>query len=151
MQREVNSRVINRWHNHLDPEVNKKPLSSEEETIIFEAQKVYNNRWAEIAKLLEGRTDNVVKNYFYSALRRQLRKVLKKVGEDETGEPVEVNLSYTRDKMKRHSIPYSYLDNENIRKYLEWMDQNDVKISTEEQKIKLESALNSPPTSKYSL
>lgn len=151
MQREVNSRVINRWHNHLDPEVNKKPLSSEEETIIFEAQKVYNNRWAEIAKLLEGRTDNVVKNYFYSALRRQLRKVLKKVGEDETGEPVEVNLSYMRDKMKRHSIPYSYLDNENIRKYLEWMDQNDVKISTEEQKIKLESALNSPPTSKYSL
>ena len=33
------------------------------------------NRWAKIAHELEGRTDNNVKNYFYSSLRRAIRKI----------------------------------------------------------------------------
>lgn len=135
-----------RWHNHLDPQVNKKPLSPEEEAVIFEAHKVHTNRWAEIAKLLTGRTDNVVKNYFYSTLRRQLRKLGKKIGEDTVEEPAEVNVSYIRDKMKQHDIPYSYLDNANIRRYLEWLDGNDTKHSAEELKGNTEVS-----SSKYSL
>ena len=33
------------------------------------------NKWAQIAKKLPGRTDNNVKNFFYSSLRRAIRKV----------------------------------------------------------------------------
>ena len=33
------------------------------------------NKWSKIAQELTGRTDNNVKNYFYSSLRRALRKV----------------------------------------------------------------------------
>lgn len=33
------------------------------------------NKWSKIAQQLSGRTDNNVKNYFYSSLRRAVRKI----------------------------------------------------------------------------
>lgn len=33
------------------------------------------NKWSKIAQELRGRTDNNIKNYFYSSLRRAIRKL----------------------------------------------------------------------------
>lgn len=61
-----------RWHNHLNPSINKEPWSQEEEIALIHAHSIVGNKWAELSKYLPGRTDNAIKNHWHSSVKKKL-------------------------------------------------------------------------------
>ncbi|CAM9098581.1 unnamed protein product [Phaeothamnion confervicola] len=76
----TNKQIRERFLNHLDSDLKKTPWTPEEERIFTEAHELHGNQWANIARLLKGRTDSDVKNKWYATVRRQEREAKGKGG-----------------------------------------------------------------------
>ncbi|CAD5322724.1 unnamed protein product [Arabidopsis thaliana] len=62
-----------RWANHLRPNLKKGAFSQEEEQLIVEMHAKMGNKWAQMAEHLPGRTDNEIKNYWNTRIKRRQR------------------------------------------------------------------------------
>ncbi|KAL4346455.1 hypothetical protein GQ457_17G005160 [Hibiscus cannabinus] len=61
-----------RWTNYLRPDIKRGRFSFEEEETIIQLHSVLGNKWSAIAGRLPGRTDNEIKNYWNTRIRRRL-------------------------------------------------------------------------------
>ncbi|KAL5730719.1 hypothetical protein ACHQM5_003513 [Ranunculus cassubicifolius] len=78
-----------RWLNYLKPNIKRGNFTKEEDEIITEMHKLHGNRWSKIASLLQGRTDNEIKNYWHTRLKKNYKeeqrskgKRTKRIGND---------------------------------------------------------------------
>ncbi|XP_062202637.1 MYB transcription factor 69-like [Phragmites australis] len=63
-----------RWTNYLRPGIRRGNFTPHEEGIIVHLQSLLGNRWAAIASYLPQRTDNDIKNYWNTHLKKKLKK-----------------------------------------------------------------------------
>ncbi|CAN6348848.1 unnamed protein product [Urochloa humidicola] len=63
-----------RWTNYLRPGIRRGNFTPHEEGIIVHLQSLLGNRWAAIASYLPQRTDNDIKNYWNTHLKKKLQK-----------------------------------------------------------------------------
>ncbi len=65
-----------RWHNHLNPAIKKDSWTEQEEWLLYLHHKADGNRWAEITKNIDGRTDNAIKNHWNSSMKKKIPELL---------------------------------------------------------------------------
>jgi hypothetical protein len=60
-----------RWTNYLAPGLSLGPWTADEDDFIIRQVEQLGTKWAAIAKLMPGRSDNAIKNRWHTALKRR--------------------------------------------------------------------------------
>ncbi|KAG5391080.1 hypothetical protein IGI04_032621 [Brassica rapa subsp. trilocularis] len=107
-----------RWTNYLRPGIKRGNFTPHEEGMIIHLQALLGNKWASIASYLPQRTDNDIKNYWNTHLKKKLNK--SESEERIISENIPLQPSAARNTINHRSTYAS--STENISRLLEgWM------------------------------
>jgi len=67
--------IRDRYLNYLDPNLNKNKFTKWEDEMIIEQFLLLGKKWSLIAKNFQGKTGDMVKNRFYSSLKKRISKL----------------------------------------------------------------------------
>ncbi|KAF8106297.1 hypothetical protein N665_0144s0009 [Sinapis alba] len=84
-----------RWINYLRPDLKRGNFSDEDDKIIIKLHSLLGNKWSLIAGRLPGRTDNEIKNYWNTHIKR---KLLSNGIDPQTHRPIKDSIAVTHSK-----------------------------------------------------
>jgi hypothetical protein len=89
MPHRTGKQIRDRFINSLDTRYKRGKFSEEEDKMILKYHKIYGNKWSKIAKKMKTRTGDMIKNRFYSSLKKEVinkKSLLKKKRKQVTSE-----------------------------------------------------------------
>lgn len=136
-----------RWINYLRPNIRRGKFTPEEEKLIISLHNIVGNRWAHIATHLPGRTDNEIKNYWNSWIKKKLArsrfdsKLLAE--QNPTGPELSQILSEQVNTVEDESIIYTTYSNDHSPQTQLYMAGNSLQqtVSNQKQDSKMSEAL----------
>ena len=124
MPHRTGKQIRDRFLNSLDTKFERGKFTEEEDQTIIKYYKLYGNSWAKIAKKLKTRTGDMVKNRFYSSLKKSIFK----------------NKNFLRRKRVYFS-PNKYKERQ-IEKKNEETHKNESPFEIQKEKVKIENKVN---------
>ncbi|CAD8120001.1 unnamed protein product [Paramecium sonneborni] len=71
MKSKTDRQVRRRYMNTLDPNLNHGPMTEEEDQLIYQEYLRYGSSWTKISEKMPGRSENMIKNRFYSFIKQK--------------------------------------------------------------------------------
>ncbi|KAI9081802.1 hypothetical protein K1719_036064 [Acacia pycnantha] len=87
-----------RWINYLRPDLKRGAFCPQEEELIIHLHSLLGNRWSQIAARLPGRTDNEIKNFWNSTIKKRLKLM------SSSTTPTSQNASESSSLLSEHNI-----------------------------------------------
>ena len=115
------------WNNCLNPGLVKGEWTAEEDFLIMHFYQKYNGSWKKIVNLFNGRTENSIKNRFFSQLRKiaasnlssEEKRFTSKIKLDDLKNYLQVAISNSKEKYLKEKA----LTDEELNNFVNKMDQ----------------------------